>query len=229
MTVDGHAAPDRDSVLQEYARLAPLYERKWSFYVQATCRETLSRMRITPTDSILDVGCGTGALLHHLLSNVPEADLAGVDPSPEMLTMARNRLPVTIELKQGWAEEIPYSSDTFDTVVSCNMFHYIRQPQDALEETLRVLRPGGTLVISDWCDDYLACRICDWYLRVFNAAHFRTYNARECLGLLKSARAINVEIDRYKITRLWGLMTATAQKPVRNTEHALKTQFENGK
>ena len=76
---------------------------------------------------------------------------------------------------------------------------------------LRVLRPGGQLVITDWCDDYLACRICDWYLRIFSAAHYRTYGVRQCRTLLERAGARGVAVQRYKINWLWGLMTATVQ------------------
>jgi ubiquinone/menaquinone biosynthesis C-methylase UbiE len=208
----------RDAVLGEYARLAPQYERRWSFYVRATSRETLSRFRINPTDSILDVGCGTGALLSQLSACYPQARLAGIDPSPEMLAIARERLPPGVELKQGWAEGIPYPDSSFEAVVSCNVFHYIREPLIALKDMLRVLRPGSPLVITDWCDDYLACRIFDWYLRLFNAAHFRTYAARRLRELLNAAGATAVHIDCYKITWLWGLMTATARKQAQNTE-----------
>ena len=153
MTADHHADQNRAFVLEEYARLAPFYERKWSFYVRTTCRETLSRMHMTSKDSILDVGCGTGALLHLLHTTLPDADLAGADPSPEMLTVARNRLPATIALKQGWAEMIPFSSNTFDIVVSCNVFHYIRQPNEALNELGRVLQKGGQLGFTHRDDD----------------------------------------------------------------------------
>jgi ubiquinone/menaquinone biosynthesis C-methylase UbiE len=212
----------RDAVLGEYARLAPQYERRWSFYVRATSRETLARFRINPTDSVLDVGCGTGALLSQLSASYPQARLAGIDPSPEMLAIARERLPPGVELKQGWAEGIPYPDGSFDAVVSCNVFHYIREPLVALKDMLRVLRPGSTLVITDWCDDYLACRICDWYLRLFNAAHFRTYPAQRLRELLNTAGATEVRIDCYKITWLWGLMTATARKQVQNTEPAVE-------
>lgn len=207
-----NVARERNLVLEEYARLASQYDHRWSFYVHTTSRETLARLRIDPTESVLDVGCGTGALLNQLSTCYPEAGLAGVDPSPEMLSIARDRLPATIELKQGWAEDIPYSDNAFDTVVSCNVFHFIRQPHLALNEMFRVLRPKGQLVITDWCDDYLACRICDWYLRLFNAAHFRTYRARQCRDLLENAGATEITIERYKITWLWGLMTATTQK-----------------
>jgi ubiquinone/menaquinone biosynthesis C-methylase UbiE len=216
------ASATRPAVLEEYARLAPRYERRWSFYVAATSRETLTRLRLNPTDSVLDVGCGTGALLHQLSGSYPCARLAGIDPSPEMLAVARHRLPPGLELKQGWAESIPFPDGAFDVVVSCNVLHYIREPLLALRDMLRIVRPKGKLVITDWSDDYLACRICDWYLRLFNAAHVRTYRAQQLTDLLNTAGATEIRTDCYKITRLWGLMTAIAWKPVQNAESAVE-------
>jgi hypothetical protein len=60
---DMQLSASRNAVVKEHARLAPEYERRWSFYVRVTSRETLARLRINPTDSVLDVGCGTGGLL----------------------------------------------------------------------------------------------------------------------------------------------------------------------
>ncbi|MEA2605044.1 MAG: hypothetical protein QOF89_6036 [Acidobacteriota bacterium] len=204
--------PARPPVVEEYARLAPEYDAKWSFYVEATTRETLARLSLRPSDRLLDVGCGTGALLHRLSGQHPAAQLAGVDPVPEMLAVARRRLPPDVLLREGWAERLPFASDQFDVVLSCNVFHYVRQPAAALREMSRVLSPGGRLVITDWCDDYLACRACDFYLRLFSPAHFRTYRKRECLNLLLESGHQDVDVDRYKISWLWGLMTARATK-----------------
>jgi len=211
----GKAGPDRSRspIREEYARLAPAYDTKWSFYVEATTRETLARLSLRPTDRLLDVGCGTGALLERLSKSHPAALLSGVDPVPEMLAIARRKLPPEAALREGWAERLPFASGEFDVVVSCNAFHYIRQPIAALSEMGRVLRPGGQLVITDWCDDYLACRVCDWALRLFSPAHFKVYRERECLRLLQEAGYRGVGLDRYKITWLWGLMTARATAP----------------
>jgi ubiquinone/menaquinone biosynthesis C-methylase UbiE len=137
-----------------------------------------------------------------------------------MLAIARERLPPRIELKQGWAEDIPYPDSTFDVVVSCNVLHYIREPLVALKDMVRVMRPEGTLILTDWSDDYLACRICDWYLRLFNAAHFRTYRTQHLSDMLTSVGATEIRIDCYKISWLWGLMTATARK--RDVEPAVE-------
>ena len=161
---------------------------------------------------MLDVGCGTGALLYRISQTHSANQLAGVDPVPEMLAIARQRLGSAVELREGWAESLPFESEQFDVVVSCNMFHYVREPIAALREMERVLRFGGQLVITDWCDDYLACRLCDLYLRLFSPSHVRIYRERECERLLKEAGHDKVAIERYKINWLWGLMTARTTK-----------------
>jgi ubiquinone/menaquinone biosynthesis C-methylase UbiE len=129
-----------------------------------------------------------------------------------MLAVARRRLPAELDLREGWAERLPCETESFDIVVSCNIFHYVRQPAAALGEMARVLRPGGRLVITDWCDDYLACRLCDWYLRRFSRAHFKVYRERDCLNLLRAAGHAEPRVERYKISWLWGLMTARVRK-----------------
>ncbi|HEX3526605.1 MAG TPA: class I SAM-dependent methyltransferase [Thermoanaerobaculia bacterium] len=199
-------------IREEYSRLAPVYDAKWSFYIDATIRATLDRLSLRNSDRVLDVGCGTGALLDRLAQDHPAARLTGVDPVPEMLANARRKVPPEVELREGWAERLPFEDERFDVVVSCNVFHYVREPVVALREMARVLAPGGRLIITDWCDDYLACRLCDLYLRLFSPAHQKTYGKRECLKLLTDAGHRNVEIDRYKISWLWGLMTARAWK-----------------
>src|SRR5712692_8456050 len=72
---------------------------------------------------------------------------------------------------------------------------------------------GGRVVITDWCDDYVACRLCNVYLRLTSKAHYKTYRQAECAALLKEAGHALARIERYKINWLWGLMTAVAEKP----------------
>ncbi|HET9228002.1 MAG TPA: methyltransferase domain-containing protein [Thermoanaerobaculia bacterium] len=201
----------RHPVVEEYRDLAANYDTKWSFYVEATTRETLARLALRSGERLLDVGCGTGALLQALSQRHPGARLTGVDPVPEMLAVARSRLPPDIDLRAGWAERLPFADGQFDVTVSCNAFHYFLEPAAALREMKRILAPGGRLVITDWCDDFLACRVCDLYLRLFSRAHVKVYRRRECLRLLLEAGFLDVEVDRYKISWLWGLMTAAAE------------------
>ncbi|MGH8289950.1 MAG: class I SAM-dependent methyltransferase [Steroidobacteraceae bacterium] len=210
------APTDRDQcqnpIRREYARLAPEYDARWSFYIEATTSATLARLSSSPTARILDVGCGTGVLLQRLAQSQPQATLIGIDPVPEMLTVARRRVPLSIALHEGWVEELPFADSDFDLVVSCSMLHYVRQPVVALREMGRVLRPGGELVITDWCDDYLTCRVYSCWLRLTGSSHVKTYSERECRRLLEEAGYSQAQIERYKINWLWGLITAKVVK-----------------
>lgn len=201
-----------DPVVAEYAKAAKHYDEKWAFYVEATTRETLRRLPLAAASRVLDVGCGTGELLRRVRANVPDAVLAGLDPVPEMLDVAREKLSGRDDLRVGYADRLPWNAGTFDVVVSCNMFHYISEPLTALREMARVLRPTGALVLTDWCDDYIACRICNLYLRLTNRAFYKTYRQAECLELLKVAGYEIQSFERYKISWLWGLMTAVARR-----------------
>jgi len=202
-----------DPVVAEYAKIAQNYDEKWAFYVDATTRETLRRLPMTPASRVLDVGCGTGEVLRRLRAKYPNAALAGIDPVPAMLAVAADKLSGNEDLRVGYADVLPWDSASFDLVVSCNMFHYITHPIQALREMARVIRPGGSLVLTDWCDDYLACRICNLYLRLTNRAFYRTYREVECLALLREAGFDAVKFERYKINWLWGLMTAVVTIP----------------
>lgn len=201
-----------DPVVAEYAKAAKHYDENWAFYVEATTRETLRRLPLAAASRVLDVGCGTGELLRRVRANVPDVVLAGLDPVPEMLDVAREKLSGRDDLRVGYADRLPWNAGTFDVVVSCNMFHYISEPLTALREMARVLRPTGALVLTDWCDDYIACRICNLYLRLTNRAFYKTYRQAECLELLKVAGYEVQSFERYKISWLWGLMTAVARR-----------------
>lgn len=202
-----------DPVLREYAGLASEYDRRWAFYVSATVRETLRRAKLDEVTSVLDVACGTGAILAALRERQTGLSLAGVDASREMLAVAREKLGSTVDLREGFAERLPLSDHTFDLVVSANSFHYFRQPELALREMHRVLRPGGRLVITDWCDDFWTCRACSLWLRWTRREHHELYRSHECRRLLEAAGFRPLAIERYKVSWLWGLMTATGERP----------------
>lgn len=99
----------------------------------------------------LEIGCGGGAMLERLLSR-GAAVVAALDHSPDMLAlaMAYNQRAVAderLQLKLGDAARIPWPDQTFDVAVSVNMFFFMAEPQQVLDELFRVLRVGGRLVV----------------------------------------------------------------------------------
>lgn len=203
----------KDTEISEtYDRLAGIYEDRWSFYVERSNEETLKRLDLGPDGTLLDIGCGTGILLKKISEQFPSARLHGLDASNEMLNVAKSK-GFAAELLCGSAAALPFEDGTFDHVVSVSSFHYWRDPETSLKEILRVLKPHGKLVITDWCDDFLFCKICDLYLRLVDRAHYKTYTAKACRGLMDRAGFDVRSVEKYKINWLWGFFTATAVKP----------------
>lgn len=106
---------------------------------------------LSPNATILDVGCGTGRLLQQLRVARPEARLTGIDLSEAYVRHARAELGPTVSVDAGNAEALPYADQSFDAVVSVFMFHELpaRVRRRVFSEMVRVLKPGGILVIED--------------------------------------------------------------------------------
>lgn len=200
----------RDAVRREYAALASSYEDRWARYVEATTDRTLRHLAARPGEVLLDLGSGTGALLRRVLASTPGIAALGVDVSLAMLRAARSRLPPGVPLLHADAGGLPLACASVDAVVSVSSFHYWPDPAAGLREIRRILRPGGRLIITDWCDDFLACKLCDRWLRLTRRPYHRIYGAEECGVLLARAGLEVTRLERYKINRLWGMMTLTA-------------------
>jgi len=106
--------------------------------------------RIRPGRRVLDVACGTGVLAREVVSRTgsPE-DVAGLDPSPGMLAVAR-RLAPAVDWREGTAESLPFPDRFFDAVVSQFGLMFFEDRQRAIREMLRVLTPEGRLVVAVW-------------------------------------------------------------------------------
>lgn len=204
-----------DPVLAEYSRLARNYDARWAFYIAATTRETLARTAVARGERVLDVGCGTGILLSQLARRFPSAELAGVDPVPEMLAIARRRLGPWVPLTVGWAEELPFPDGSFDVLVSSSALHYFHAPVIAFVEMARVLRPGGRVVITDWRRDYWASPIIRTSLNLRRRHCGRIFRPGELRTLFEDVGFVDIQVARYRINRFWGVMTGVGMKPER--------------
>ncbi|WP_105382567.1 ArsR/SmtB family transcription factor [Neorhizobium alkalisoli] len=105
----------------------------------------------TPIDALLDLGTGTGWILQ-LLSNFYRRAV-GIDASRDMLSVARSNLDkagiVKASVRHGDILNLPLEGQDFDLITIHQVLHFLDQPELAIAEAARVLRPGGRIIIVD--------------------------------------------------------------------------------
>ncbi|MBD2082177.1 methyltransferase domain-containing protein [Leptolyngbya sp. FACHB-17] len=200
-------------VQQEYDRLAKIYDQRWHSYITNTLTFLKQWAQIGSHEIVLDVACGTGEFERLLLQDHPNQQIVGIDVSTEMLTIAQAKLQPysTVTFKPGNVTALPLKDECFDTVVCASAFHYFDCPLDALAEMRRVLKPGGKVVILDWCKDFLLCRLCDVVLRIVDPAHKQCYTQKELQDFLSRSQ-LRIKASTKLRFGAWGLMAATATK-----------------
>ncbi|RUL86299.1 class I SAM-dependent methyltransferase [Tautonia sociabilis] len=203
-----------EAVRLEYDRLAPRYERRWSRYVRRSIRAATEWLHPEGTERLLDLASGTGALPAELLGRWPGLRIVGVDLSVGMLREASRKqmAPGRLRLVQADSRRLPLGSGRFDLATCVSGLHCFRDPEAGLLELARVLRPGGRLVLVDWCDDYLACRLCSAWLRLTDPSVHRVFSLGECRALLERSGFEVEQAERFRIDPLWGLMRLRARR-----------------
>lgn len=106
-----------------------------------------------PLESVLDAGTGTGRMLELLSSHIRRG--VGVDVSPEMLAIARDRLAradaKNCQVRLADIFRLPFgASGEFDAVLFHQVLHYLDDPAAAVSDAVRVLKPGGRIVVVDF-------------------------------------------------------------------------------
>lgn len=105
-----------------------------------------------PFDRVVDLGTGTGRILV-LLADLA-SELEGLDLSHQMLTVARANLNQAgiahARVRQGDAANTPFDSASADLVIIHQVLHYLDSPDTVLQETARLLKPGGRALIVDF-------------------------------------------------------------------------------
>ena len=105
-----------------------------------------------PLDAVLDIGTGTGRMLELVAPQA--ARVLGIDQSPQMLSVARDRIDRAglrnVQLRQGDMFALPVEHNGFDLVILHQVLHYLDDPSRALREAARTLRPGGRLLVVDF-------------------------------------------------------------------------------
>jgi SAM-dependent methyltransferase len=99
--------------------------------------------------SVLDVGCGPGALIDELVRRVGPAAVAAVDPSDSFVRAAQERHPA-VNVCRATAEQLPFEDRTFDAAMAQLVVHFMKAPVVGLREMARVTRQRGVVAACVW-------------------------------------------------------------------------------
>lgn len=130
--------------------------------------------------TILDLGCGTGSSTLILKQAFPHAKVTGLDISPYMLLMAeykRKKAGLAINWQQGLAEVTSFDAGEFDLISISFLFHEtpVSISQAILQESMRLLKPGGQIIVLDGNQQKL--RRAHWLIKLFREPYSQVYAA----------------------------------------------------
>lgn len=170
-----------------FDRIAPVYDWIRPDVEPATVDRWLAQAE-RPVERLVDVGGGPGTAA--VASSVAERIV--VDPSPRMLARARRR---GLSTELGVAEDLPFEDDSVDVVLFVYSLHHVDDPDRALSEAARVLRPGGVLVVREVDSTGVVGRLL--FRRSLHGDHDEAYLQPDGLGRTLSANGFDpTVVDR---------------------------------
>jgi len=107
----------------------------------------LREIEIFPNTKVLDVGCGTGALLGRLADTCPIIGY-GIDLEENMIAVAKSKRP-DFNFQKSRCDNTPFEDNEFDIIISCMAYHHFDNKQGFIKEAARIVKPGGEVYIVD--------------------------------------------------------------------------------
>ncbi len=124
--------------------------------------------------SILDVGCGPGALMTELKQY---GQVEGVDFSPDAVSFCKSRGIESVQVAP--AESLPFPSENFDLVLALDVLEHLKDDDKAMKEIYRVLKPNGQIIIFVPAFNFL------WSITDVLSQHYRRYRLKNLVQLVE--------------------------------------------
>jgi SAM-dependent methyltransferase len=134
-----------DSPALAFSATADAYERTMAAALRPLCERAVALADLQPGERVLDIGTGTGTAAG--LAAGDGRTVVGVDAAPGMLAIAR-RLHPGLELVEADFTAMPFDDASFDVALCVHALQFGRDRVAALREWLRIIRPGGRIVVS---------------------------------------------------------------------------------
>ena len=154
---DSSASPELESLK---ARMKKTWESgdfgHIAQYLEKGALKFFDRLKIQAGSRLLDIGCGSGQL------TIPAAqrwiDVTGIDLAQNLVDQANQRansIGLTLDIRQGDAEDLPFPDNSFDTSMSLFGAMFAPRPRLVASEMVRVIRPGGRAIMGNWVPEGL--------------------------------------------------------------------------
>jgi SAM-dependent methyltransferase len=128
---------------------AEAYDRFMGRYSTPLAPELADFAQVSDGQSVLDVGCGPGALTAELVRRVGAPAVSAIDPSEQFVAAARQRFP-EVTIRNSTAEDLPFASDSFHAALAQLVVHFMGDPVGGLREMARVTLDGGVVAACVW-------------------------------------------------------------------------------
>jgi ubiquinone/menaquinone biosynthesis C-methylase UbiE len=160
---------------QEYVKMGKLEKTHWYFVAKRKFLDVVLNAYASQKAKILDVGCGTGAVMEHLLENNNE--VCGVDMNDVALEFCRQK---GLDVKKGLADNMPFQDDYFDIVLALDVLEHLDHPEAAVVEVKRILKKGGLFIVTVPAHQWL------WSYHDESLHHKKRYNKKDLSALFVS-------------------------------------------
>lgn len=155
-------------------------------HARAMHQDILDKLSCITYTNFLDLGCGTGEMIKKILTYTTKKQAYGIDISPNMIKIAREKLPKSVDLRIGDSEALPYLNSCFDVVYCNDSFHHYPNPKNVIREVCRVLKENGVFIICDCWQPYLGRKIMNFYMKHSQNGDVKIYSQKELVTLLYS-------------------------------------------
>ena len=161
---------------------------------------------------VLDIATGTGRTLQQIQSALPEVELYGLDLSGSYLKQASKYLSSRsgdlVQLTKGNAENMPYSSNSFQALTCVFLLHELPRSarQNVLNECFRLLEPGGTLILADSIqieDSPKFIPIMENFHKIFHEPYYRDYIIDDINLRLEESGFSSISYESHFMTKVW--------------------------